>query len=379
MAGEASARSLRWVFLGAGGALLTAAALLFGTAEQPALEAAPGVRPIAVAAVRLDASPLRRRARLAGVLEARRDVELFAETRGRVLAIGAEKLDRVEAGQVLVRVDPTLARVALERAEAGVARSESQLELAELNLARRRSLVERQVSSEADLDAAENAERIAAAALREARATRDEARDQLTKKRIAAPFEGVLRAFPVEVGEYVREGQQLGELLDLSTVRMTVGVSDRQIVSIRVGAQVQAEVEALPGERFEGTVLRAGSATDPDTRKFPVEIEMGNSDGRLLPGMVARVTLDLGDELPVLLVPRDATVDEFGLSFVYVLEHNGSGMVARRRRVEVRDVAFEPGVVQVDAGLEPGETIATTGMRQLSDGAPVEVRDESTP
>lgn len=379
MAGEASARSLRWVFLGAGGALLTAAALLFGTAEQPALEAAPGVRPIAVAAVRLDASPLRRRARLAGVLEARRGVELFAETRGRVLAIGAEKLDRVEAGQVLVRVDPTLARVALERAEAGVARSESQLELAELNLARRRSLVERQVSSEADLDAAENAERIAAAALREARATRDEARDQLTKKRIAAPFEGVLRAFPVEVGEYVREGQQLGELLDLSTVRMTVGVSDRQIVSIRVGAQVQAEVEALPGERFEGTVLRAGSATDPDTRKFPVEIEMGNSDGRLLPGMVARVTLDLGDELPVLLVPRDATVDEFGLSFVYVLERNGSGMVARRRRVEVRDVAFEPGVVQVDAGLEPGETIATTGMRQLSDGAPVEVRDESTP
>jgi membrane fusion protein (multidrug efflux system) len=379
MAGEASARSLRWVFLGVAAALLLAAALLFGTAEEPALEAAPGARPVEVAALRVDAAPLRLRARLAGVLEARRDVALFAETRGRVLAIGAEKLDRVKTGQVLVRVDPTLARVALERAEATVERSESELELAQLNLQRRRSLVQRQVSSEADLDVAENAERIAASALREGRAMRDEARDQLAKKVIAAPFDGVLRSFPVEVGEYVREGQQLAELLDLATVRMTVGVSDRQIVSIRPGAEVEVEVEALPGERFAGSVLRAGSATDADTRKFPVEVEVQNPDRRLLPGMVARVTLDLGDERAVLLVPRDATLDEFGLRFVYVLERNGAGSVARRRRVRVRDVAFQPGVLQIDEGLESGETIATTGMRQLSDGASVEVRAESTP
>ena len=204
---------------------------------------------------------------------------------------------------------------------------------------------------------------------------RDEARDQLSKKVIRAPFEGVLRTFSVEVGEYVRDGQQLAELLDLATVRMTVGVSDRQIVSIRRGAPVEVDVEALPGERFAGTVLRVGSATDADTRKFPVEVEVANPDERLLPGMVARVTLDLGDERPVLLVPRDATVDEFALRFVYVLEPDGSDTVARRRNVRLRDVAFQPGVLQVDDGLESGETIAVTGMRQLSSGAVVEVRD----
>lgn len=379
MAGEARARSLRWVFLGVGGALLLAALLLFGTAEQPIVEAAPGARPVAVAAVRVDAAPLRLRARLAGVLEARRDVALFSETHGKALAIGAEELDRVKAGQVLVRVDPTLARVALERAEAAVERAESELELAQLNLERRRSLVERQVSSEADLDVAENAQRIAASALRDGRAMRDEARDQLAKKVISAPFDGVLRSFSVEVGEYVRDGQQLADLLDLSAVRMTVGVSDRQVVRVRPGADVEVEVEALPGERFAGRVLRVGSATDADTRKFPVEVEVENPDGRLLPGMVARVTLDLGDEREVLLVPRDATIDEFGLRFVYVLEPDGAGSVARRRRIQVRDVAFRPGVLQVDEGLAAGEMIATTGMRQLSDGASVDVRAESTP
>jgi membrane fusion protein (multidrug efflux system) len=278
-----------------------------------------------------------------------------------------------------VRVDPTLARAALERAEAAVARSRSELELAQLNLERRRSLVAREVSSEADLDTAENAERIAAAAVRESRAMRDEARDQLAKKVIRAPFEGVLRTFSVEVGEYVQDGQQIAELLDLATVRMTVGVTDTQIVSIDPRTPVHVAVEALPGERFEGRVLRVGAATDPETRKFPVEIEVPNPGERLLPGMVARVTLELGDEEPVLLVPRDATVDEFGLRFVYVLEPDGSGMVARRRRVRVRDVAFEPGVLQVDDGLEPGETIALSGMRQLSDGAPVDVRETHAP
>jgi membrane fusion protein (multidrug efflux system) len=379
MADEGGGHSLRWVFLSAAGALLLGAMALFGTAEEPAMEVVPGARPVSVEATRLVARPLRPRARLAGVLEARRGVALFAETRGRVLQIGAEELDRVEADQVLVTVDPTLAKIALERAEAALARSRSELELAQLNLERRRSLVAREVASEADLDTAENAERIAAAALREAGAMRDEARDQLAKKVIRAPFEGVLRTFSVEVGEYVQDGQQLAELLDLATVRMTVGVSDTQVVSIHPGTAVEVEVEALPGERFQGTVLRVGSATDPDTRKFPVEIEVPNPGERLLPGMVARVTLELGDEQPVLLLPRDATIDEFGLRFVYVLEPGDAGLVARRRRVQVRDVAFAPGVLRVDDGLEAGETIAVTGMRQLSDGTAVHVRETPAP
>ena len=119
---------------------------------------------------------------------------------------------------------------------------------------------------------------------------------------------------------------------------MTVGVSDRQVVAVRPGAEVEVDVEALPGEPFAGRVLRVGSATDSDTRKFPVEVEVENPDWRLLPGMVAR-----------------------------------------RRRIQVRDVAFQPGVLQVDAGLEAGEMIATTGMRQLSDGASVEFRAEGAP
>jgi membrane fusion protein (multidrug efflux system) len=362
------------MLLGAAGLLLAGAFALFATAPRPEVVEPKGAPPLRVDTLRVAAEAVRPRARLAGVLEPRRDVELFSETRGRILAVGAEELDSVSEAHVLLEVDPTLARIAVERAEASLARTRSELELARLNLERRRSLVEREVASEAQLDAAENAERIAAAALREARAQRDEARDQLAKKTLAAPFDGVLREFPVEVGEYVREGQRVGEILDLSAVRISVGLSDRQIVAVAAGAPVQVDVEVFPGEAFSGSVLRVGSASDPQTKKFPVEVEVPNADGRLLPGMVARVSLDLGSEQPLTLIPREAALDEFGLRFVFLVEASGVGSVARRQRVEVRDVPFRPGVFEVVEGLTPGDRIATTGIRQLRDGAAVEPR-----
>ncbi len=362
---------LRAIMLGAAALLLAGAFALFGTAPRPEPPEAVGTPPLRVEVHTVEARPMRPRARLAGVLEARRDVEIFSETHGRLLEAGAEEMDSVREGAVLLRVDPTLARASVERAEAALARTESQLELARINLERRRSLVERQVSSESQLDVDENAQRIAAAALREARAQRDEARDQLSKKTIVAPFDGVLRSFPVEVGEYVREGQRLGEILDLSAVRISVGLTDTEVVSLAPGAPAEVEVEAFPGERFAGRVLRVGRASDAETKKFPVEVEIPNGDGRLLPGMVARVNLDLGVEEPVVLIPREATIDEFGLRFVFLVESNGAGAVARRRQVQVRDVPFRPGLLRVTEGLAAGDRIATSGIRQLADGTPV--------
>ena len=106
------------------------------------------------------------------------------------------------------------------------------------------------------------------------------------------------------------------------------------------------------------------------SKKFPVEIELPNPDARLLPGMVATVILDLGEAELRTVIPRDATLDEFGLRFVWVVERDGSDghWVARRRRVAVRPLPFRPGEFEVLSGLAEGEEIAITGMRQLRDG-----------
>ena len=373
---------LRSVLIGLALALFAAGLLLFWTAPDPE-RVTPAGEAAALRAVktqRVRAVPIRSRAEFAGVLEARRSVQLFAETHGAVTRLGAEALDRVEAGQLLLAVDPFQAEVAVERAVATLARSESELALARSNLERRRSLAQRSVASDADLEDAENGEKVAAAALRQSRAELERTRDDLRKKTIAAPFAGVLRSFRVEQGEYVREGQQLGELLDLETARVVIGLSDRQIVMVRSGQPVEVVVEAYPGESFAGSILRVGAASDPSSRKFPVEVELPNPEGRLLPGMIATVAFDLGGEQARTLIPREASVEEFGLRFVWVIEpeeQEGGAFVARRRRVGVRSLPFRPAEFEVLSGVAEGEEIALTGMGQLREGE--RVRRDGTP
>ncbi|NNL67080.1 MAG: efflux RND transporter periplasmic adaptor subunit, partial [Myxococcales bacterium] len=240
---------------------------------------------------------------------------------------------------------------------------------------RRTGLAERGVASDADLDDARNGARVASAALREARAELTQAQDDLAKKIILAPFSGVLRSFDVEVGEYTRDGDRLGELLDLSAARVKLGLSDREVVAVSPGQPVVARVDARPGETFAGEVLRVGAASDPETRKFPVEVELPNPEGRLLPGMVATVELVLGAAQQRTLIPAEAAVDEFGLRFVWVIETTETGQrVARRRRIGVRAVPFQPDRVEVLSGLSEGEEIALTATRQLTEGERVLTR-----
>jgi membrane fusion protein (multidrug efflux system) len=366
---------LRAALVGAALALTALGVFLRVTAPEPELVEAETHRGIGVQTHRVERMALQPRIDVSGMIEARRRVELFAEQGGRVLEIGAERLDRVDEGQLLLRLDPLAAEVEVARAEAALAQAKSELDLARANLERLRSLASNRVSSKKDLDQAVNDERVALATWRAADASLRDARDRLAKKTIVAPFAGVLREFPVEEGEYVGSGERVAELLELSRVRIEIGLRDREAVAIAAGARAHIEAEARPGERFEGVVTRVAGAADPRTRKFAVQVEIENPDEQLWPGMVASVQLDLGTRHEALLVPRETVLDEFGLSFVYVVEPGGpEGPVARRRRIETRAVPFQPGDFEVTRGLSEGERIATTELRQLADGVRVEPR-----
>ena len=352
--------------------LAAAGTLLCQTVPQPELRAASGEAASVhrVSTQRIRSVAVRSLADVSGVLEARRSLQLFAETRGRVISLGAEELDRVEADQVLLRIDPLLAEVAVEQAQASVARRRSELLLAQSNLKRRSSLADRGAASGSALEDAISVEQVAQAALRESLAEVRRAQDDLTKKVIRAPLAGVLRSFDVEEGEYVRAGQPLGELLDLERAKVRIGLSDREVVAVRSGQAVRMQLEAYPEETFQGEIARVGAAWDVDTRKFPVEIEIDNPDGRLLPGMIAEVSFYLGESSTVQVIPRDAALKEFGLRFVYVVGSapDGSQLIARKRRITVRPMPFRPAEFEVLTGLSDGEEIATSGVSGLHDG-----------
>ncbi|MEM7409261.1 MAG: efflux RND transporter periplasmic adaptor subunit [Myxococcota bacterium] len=355
--------------------LVVAGILLRATAPDPQAvgAAGPALAAIAVDTLRVSPRAVVSEAEFSGVVEAARHLRLVSETQGRVVELGAEDLDAVDGDQLLIQVDPLLAQVAVDRAQAAISRTRSELGLARTSLERQRNLAERSVASESALDDASNRSRVAQAAIREARANLAEAQDALGKKAIRAPFAGVLRDFEPERGEVLQVGQVLGELLDLSAARVTIGLSDRQIVDVQPGQTVQVTVEALPNATFEGKVLRVAAAADATSRRFPVEVEIPNPDRRILPGMVARVRIGLGGKTERMLVPREAVAEEYGLRFVFVLtpDPESGELRAERRRVEVREVPFDLRWLEVESGLASGERVATTRVRLLRDGSVV--------
>jgi membrane fusion protein (multidrug efflux system) len=294
-------------------------------------------------------------------------VTLAAEVEGPIVAIAVEEHSMVEAGAVLVQVERSLLEAAVERQEAQLSRARADHDLAKLDLGRQLGLKEKNVGSAAELDRARAIERARPADRQQARASLTDARVRLDKATIRAPFAGVVQKLDLEPGAYLRPGDPVAEILDLSEIEIEVGVIDRQVVALRAGDPVSVLVDVFPDEVFGGVIRRLGRSPDDRTQKFPVEVRVANQDGRLLPGMLGRVRFDLGEREPAIRVPRAATRTEYEISYVFVLDGQDSPRVSRRR-VATRHAPFRPDLLEVTQGLREGERIAVTRVGELRDG-----------
>jgi RND family efflux transporter MFP subunit len=373
------------------GALVILALWLFATSPGAKMERdraetqAQGVdeMPRAEPAVTVDALELRTSEAsmgvdFAGILEPVRSVVIGAEVEGRVIEVPAVEHDAVEAGELLVRLDPALPSAAVARARASVQRASAANDLASAELGRRKNLSRQGVASDAEFDRALRDERTSAGEVAEAQAALREAATRLDKTRIAAPFAGVVSKLDLEPGAYLRAGDAVAEMIDLSEIEVEVGVGDRQVLFLQAGQPATLLVDVYPGESFAGQILRVGRAPDAETRKYPVPVRFPNAAGRLLPGMIGTVRFELEASGPTLHVPRRAVRREFELDYLYVLEpENGDSdvAVAKRRRVSTRPVAFRPDMFSIEEGVQDGERVAVTGIRELRDGQRVRVRE----
>ncbi|MBW2279382.1 MAG: efflux RND transporter periplasmic adaptor subunit [Deltaproteobacteria bacterium] len=322
-------------------------------------------------------APVRRVAEVAAVLDAVRRVSLAAEVEGRVVEVLADEHARVEAGAPLVRLEQGFHEAAVLRAEGVLERARANHELARLDLERQRGLSKRRVGSTADLDRAVSTERARAADVQEARAGLADARLRLSKALIRAPFAGFVERLDLEPGAYVRVGERVADLLDLDEIEIEVGLTDREIVAIVAGDAATLRVDVWADEEFAGVVTGVGSAADPQSQKYPVEMRVPNPDHRLLPGMLGRVRFELGEGRAAIRIPRAAAQSEFELSYVYVIEDVDGASVAMRRRVSTRRVPFRPDLLEVLNGLQEGDRVAVSRIRELRDGLSVRIRGKA--
>ena len=278
-----------------------------------------------------------------------RTVELNAETDGRVVAIGVERGERLDRGQVIVRLDERDRHARLSQAQAIVKQRE-------LEYAARDKLMNDSYVSEAQLQEA-------AALLETARAELARAEMDIAQMTIRAPFDGALQDRMVEIGDYVKTGDPVATFVDERKLIISANVSEFDAHHVAKGHAGSARLAT--GELVEGTIRYIAPVADEATRTFTVELEVDNAAGNYRGGMTAELMIPAETIFAHKISPSLLTLDSEGTLGIKTV--NESGQV----EFHPADIAMSSSDGVWIAGLPHSASIITVGQGFVNAGAQV--------
>jgi HlyD family secretion protein len=300
---------------------------------------------------------------------------------------------RVREGQVLARLDDTVARATLSVTHAQVTVSHSdlaeievRLREAQTNQARQRRLIEAGVVAAADVDAVEATVDALTARLAAASSAVAVAEQQLALRRVElsdttlrAPFDGVVISKDAQAGELVSPTSAGGgftrtgvcTIVDMSSLEIEVDVNEAHIGRVFPHQPVAVVLDAYPDQRIPARVVTTVPAADRQKATVQVRIAVDQIDPHMLPDMTVKVSFleAVTADAPAgrrLLVPRRAVRDDHGRRAVFVVREG------RAERVSVRVGAEDGDHVEIQAGLSAGDRVVVGAPDDLSDKARVQ-------
>jgi multidrug efflux system membrane fusion protein len=283
--------------------------------------------------------------------------------------------DHVSRGTMLVQIRTTEYQEKVHQASSQTDAAEAAALKAKLDFDRAARLYEAQSLTKPEFDAAKAQYDATQAEVRAARAQTREAQVALRDTSLIAPFNGDVVKKSVSLGEFVGPGLTLLAIANTDIVKITVGVPDTTVQSVKLGQPVQVTVDAFPNRTFAAHISRISSAADPTTKNFDVEVAIPNREHLLKAGMIGSLqlaTAGVAEQNASLLVPVSAIVQApSGKYGVFVLAQGSTGDVARLRAVEIGAVVGTD--ITIASGLASGDRIITTGANLLKDGQRVEV------
>lgn len=317
----------------------------------------PGGFAIGVETVKVVAVPFRDDVSAVGSLKSNESVVLRPEIAGRIAAIHFREGTPVGKGALLVALDASTQNAELRQAEASLA-------LARANYRRTEDLYEKKFVSERAKDEAAVNLQVLQAAL-----TLAQARQQ--KTRIRAPFAGIVGIRNVSVGDYVKEGQELINIEDVSTLKVDFRLPESFFSRLQKGQAIEVATDAVPGQSFKGTVDAIDPLLDASGRAVSLRARLPNPELKLRPGMFARVRLAFAGERRGLAVPEEALVPSGNENFVF------KAVEGKAQRVSVTLGQRRGAMVEIVEGLQEGDEVVTAGQLKLRDGVPVKATASS--
>jgi membrane fusion protein (multidrug efflux system) len=191
-------------------------------------------------------------------------------------------------------------------------------------------------------------------------------RARLDKTVITAPFDGVVGLRKVSVGDFVNVGQDMVNLEQIHPLKADFRVAEVYLAAVRPGQRIELAVDAFPGENFAGEVYAIDPLIDESGRSIVLRARLPNEDGRLRPGLFARVTLVLNERNDALQIPEQALVPQGQEQFVFRVVDGKAALT--KVAVGIR----REGMVEIIEGLGPQDQVVTAGQLKIRDGAPVQ-------
>lgn len=327
-----------------------------------------GPPPTAVTTVIVEPQTWQPTLKAVGTLKAVNGLVLSTDMAGIVSGIAFESGSAVKKGQVLLTLDPDQEQAALRMAEA-------RLTLAQSNRKRTAELLGKKLVAQNESDAAESE-------LRQAQANVEEARALVARKRIVAPFDGVLGIRMVNNGQYLNAGMAIVPLQSLDPIYVDFSLPQHQFQYAQPGTKVQVRASGAGDVTVEGTVTAVDSQIDETTRNFNVQGTLANTDHKLRPGMFAEVELLLPEQKSVLAIPVTAiSYAPYGDSVYVVVPGKGpdgqDGLTVQQHFVKLG--IMKGDLVEVTSGIKAGDQVVSSGTFKLMPGGTVMINNAVKP
>jgi len=309
---------------------------------------------VQVVAVDAKLQPVTESLSLVGSITPSEMVEIKSETDGIVQEINFKEGERVEKGQLLVRLDES-------KPAATVAEAEANFKLSQANFERSQQLFKDKLISQQEFDQA-------AAIFNVNQASLDLKKRELMDMRIYAPFAGIVGARQISPGQVIMRSAILTWLVDLDTVKVEVNVPERYLQELKIGRPLEFSVASHPGEKFRGEVYFVSPQVNENLRTALVKARIPNSDAKLRGGMFASLELTLQVRASAIVIPEPAIMSNGDNFSVFIVDKDGNAQI-RPIQVGIRLA----GKAEVLKGLNAGDKVVVEGIQKLRPGGAVKL------
>jgi RND family efflux transporter MFP subunit len=302
-----------------------------------------------------------------GTLKADEEVAVSSEVDGIVRKIKVNEGSPVNKGTLLVEINEIDYMLDWKRSESALKQAEANLENAKAEYKRKDALYKEELITRQQFDDIRTKLALAEAELDRAKATLQTSKEKLSRTKVYSPLRGAVKEKKVSVGDYVRNGTPLLQLIKIDPLKLSFTISEKDVAGLKIGQEVVFTVDAFTGKQFKGKVSLIYPNVEERTRTLQAEAIVPNANHMLKPGYFARIQIFTEAARNTVIVPITALLYDSSTIRIFVV----NGNKAQERIIKTGNKYGE--YVEILEGLKEKEQVVVVGQNNLSEGVKVNV------